>query len=101
MLGPPGVRQRGTSPAVGGLWPGPGAEQESDCGEVSLGGGKVQRGPAVIIGRVGVAPGGQGRPQFVQVALARRIEQPHSPGDLGFVLLPARITLTGVLADGQ
>ncbi len=101
MLGAPGVRQRGTSPAVGGLWPGPGAEQESDCGQVSLGGGKVQRGAAVVIGRVGVAPGGQGRPQFVQVALAGRIEQPHRPGDLGFVLLPARITLTGVLADGQ
>src|SRR4029077_17026559 len=42
VLGSPGVGQRGTSPAVGGLWPGPGAEQESDCGEVSLGGGQVQ-----------------------------------------------------------
>ena len=51
-----GVGQRRASPAVGGPWPGPGAEQESDCGEVALGGGQVQRGPAVVIGGVGVGP---------------------------------------------
>src|SRR5262245_36103876 len=101
VLASPGVGQRRTSPAVGGPWPGPVAEQESDCSEVSLGGGKVQPGPAVVIGSVGVGPGGESRPQFIQVALARRVQQPHSPVDLGFVLLPARITLTGLFADSQ
>jgi hypothetical protein len=101
VLGPSGVGQRRSSPAVGGRWPGPGVEQESDRAEVSLGGGQVQRGAAVVIGGVGVAAGGQGGPQFVQVALAGRIQQPHGPGDLGFVFLAARIPLAGVLAHGQ